>query len=177
MKFVDVENYPEAIQRSQVDLTLGFGRKVKEGSLYYRDLAPQKFAVFAPVDHPFARQSTLAQWKSARHINVSGGGHGDGPVEKAAAKKKIKRQFAAVAPTFLSALTLARDSNSLLTTLASPLEPYATALGLKVCKCPLSVPAAQAYLQTRKTFGNPFEQWLSNQVSSSFDVLPEGIKD
>ncbi|MEM7376023.1 MAG: LysR family transcriptional regulator [Pseudomonadota bacterium] len=168
VEFIQATDFPAAVARAEADVALGFGREVTDTALQYRAIPPLAFSVFAPATHPFANSPTLARWRAAHHIGVGGSGRSRGPVEHAASARGIERRFVAVAPTFLGALALANTSHALLTTLEKPLMPYAQALGMVSHRCPLVVPAAQAYLLSRTDFGNPFERWLANTLTASF---------
>ena len=108
---VKAEKDPRALREAQVDLDVGvLGETGPE--IRMQALLRDRFVGVTALGHPLAAGPITAErYAAQRHISVSRRGLAHGPIDEALRAKGLKREVAAVVPSFPGALALARQTD------------------------------------------------------------------
>lgn len=173
VELIETKGIRAAVAANKADIGLGFGVVKQSATLKVRLVGHLSWCVFAPIGHPYARTPDLATWAKASHVLVGSPGLQSGPLEAKSEALGLRRHIFCYAPNFMSALRLAANCGALFTSLKEPFCVNGTPRNMAVCPMPFvagdAMPLAPAILTSRKSWGDPFETWLS-KMCDAFDV-------
>ncbi|MBV8923933.1 MAG: LysR family transcriptional regulator [Bradyrhizobium sp.] len=163
---VKAEKDPRALREAQVDLDVGvLGETGPE--IRMQALLRDRFVGVTALGHPLAAGPITAErYAAQRHISVSRRGLAHGPIDEALRAKGLKREVAAVVPSFPGALALARQTDFV----ANVPERQTAAARAGLFTFPLPLPTEEVVVSMMwhpRLDADPAHRWLRSCVRSA----------
>lgn len=158
----------QALQDGEVDLALGFFRKVPktcQSEILYEDTylvagRPQTLSQETTLD--------LDAYCEMDHILASPSAQLHGVVDLHLDRMGRHRRVVLGLPAFLPALAAAAASNALVTLPARVAQAFAGSFGLVTCQPPLDIPSFPVFVVWhRRNDADPQTQWVKSQINRS----------
>ncbi len=152
---------PEALQRSEADLMVGFYDKVP---LRHRSalLFDERYVCVVRRGHPVVKKTlTLQKYVSLRHILVSQKAGATSGIDRALAARGLSREVAVRVSHFLNVPALVARTDLVAALSARIAEPFARAFDLRVLPPPLPLPKSRIGMVWHEaTDTDPAQVWL-----------------
>lgn len=163
------KNATSRLINGEVDLLLSLYKTEFPAGLQTTPLTNIRWCVLANANHPISESPTADEWASFGQVQVRTGPQGRNPVGDAARLANIERVVRLRVSSFLAALHVVAETDLLFTTLEPLAAVQAERMGLRVLKCPLSIPEIPMTLVTRDTRHDMMSQWLHEIASRALD--------
>jgi DNA-binding transcriptional LysR family regulator len=147
-----------------VDLVLSQASEVR--GLRSRALFEEPFVCVARKGHPILREKpSAARYASFPHVLLSPGGRLPGAVDRALAKRRLKRRVAYVSPTLLAAAKVVATTDLLLTCGVRSAELIAPSFGVVAFAPPIPLPPfVQGMFWHERHEHDRFLLWLRQKI-------------
>ncbi|MGW1835786.1 LysR family transcriptional regulator [Streptomyces sp. NPDC002067] len=170
---VDLVFLPEAVEdgpalrQGRIDVELGVLDHL-DPETRTEPLARVSLVGLARAGHPlFDGPLTARRFAAADHIGISRRGRRLGPIDRALADLGLRRRVAAVVPSHMSAMQLARDTDLVGLTLPGWLPDTIEALGLRTFTIPLDLPSLDLGMAWHpRHSADPAHRWFRAQVKA-----------
>jgi DNA-binding transcriptional LysR family regulator len=158
----------DALLGNDVDLALGYFWRAPEG-LESRVLFSDGHSVISRKGHPVVkgRKLSLEKYLKPDHILVSLGGDLEGVVDRALAKKGVRRNVVAGIPYFLPAIATVAATDLISTVPSRHARAFSRLFGLNVHKPPIELPNYRAVLVWNKRNNeSKLIRWFADRIEN-----------
>jgi DNA-binding transcriptional LysR family regulator len=137
-----------------------------DGDIKSRSLGELRFGVVGRMAHPaFRRALTTERWLAHPHVTVRIGNERTNLIEEELSRRGLARRVGLEVPSFLAGLLVVAGSDFLMNAPMPLVNEAAAALGLRLCKAPIPLPAARFALAWHARFHrDPAHQWARERV-------------
>lgn len=115
------------------------GTRAEVEGLRSAPLTTLDWAVFMRADHPARARWDARTWAAYPHLRVRTAGPAEGPVERAAQRRRVRRRLGPTLPHFWLAPALLAQTDLLFTAPRAVLADVAARYGLVAEPCPISI--------------------------------------
>lgn len=158
----------DALRDGRVDLAIGsYGETTRE--LHAEQVATERLVGVFRSAHPLAGvRMTVRRFANARHVVTSRRGVARGPLDDLLSTHGVRREIAAVVPSFSAALAMCAQSD-LVTLIPGRLAAVlARGAGLALFEPPVALPAVDVMqLWHGRNHDDPAHRWLRAQVRAA----------